>query len=349
MVGIGAKLAIFVAAGVALFGVSGLFNAATSPVYNQTSKAGVLLPNVKPAPPAKRMVRTIEPDKLTRLVKFRINGTRLDTTTLEPTTFGYTGKVVRDVPVIGKVSNTDKGASLLLLFDNSRSMIENSPPTRVNPRVLPPSDPGYSRLEAAKSLLSNLTGDWHVALATFPRLNPHPGWYEYRIDEPAMLYDFTEPNNVIPHLDELRGSENSGTPLYDGISMALGWIGREEGRTKIILCLTDGRDSTWMYGPPEGLREAVRASGAKLIIVALGTDPDVRILGMVADEVIQTLDSADLVTTFEKLRERIDTNVIAHDVTVELAKDGMAIPNGASIEFEYEVDNETKKVTVITK
>lgn len=302
-------------------------NAGASPsLYNKAGREGVLMPEViaQKQPPQKTqpVIKDNPQEIFTRKVNFRIPDEEVDRLSFVSMTEGVTLRIL-DVNPITETTRDERGKSIMLLLDNSYSMVQPSPPSPWNADWLPAADKDYKRIEAVKALLDVLSGEDRVALATFPRLNPMPGYRIPRVEPPAILQNFGPPDAILPELDKLKSNENSGTPLYRVIGEAVDWMsGEGEDRPKIAVLLTDGRDTESNSGTPDGLAEKVEASGITLITIALGPAPDLESLGKLSTEVISVSESDQLVPTFRRLAEKLKTMTIGWDVNIEFKRQG---------------------------
>lgn len=333
----------------AIFLASSFVNLAASPnLYAQPSGTGVLMPRVDYIPPKRKpkIDHTVEqPETFHRRVNFRVPNAEIDPMSFVSYTPGVRVQIISVKPVKEtKHETTEK--SILLLLDNSYSMVQPSPPSPWNRDWLPRADPEYKRIDAVKALVEVLGVKDRVALATFPRLNPSPGYRIPRVEPPAILKDFGPPSAVVPSLPQLRGNENSGTPLYRVLSMAVDWMSHEGDRPKFIVMLTDGRDTESNGGAPPGLREALEAAGIKVIIVALGPAPDLSALKELADELIPVSASDQLAPTFRKLAEKLETLVVGHDVELEFIRDSKNFENGEDVKIGFRSGETPEQMTV---
>lgn len=339
-------LAIFA---LAIVGASTLLNAASSTnLYSQPSGTGVLMPRVDYVPPKvkpKVEQKFEKPEEYHRRVNFRVANPEVDPMSFVSYTPGVRARIIKVTP-IKQTKNETEQRSVMLLLDNSYSMVQPSPPSAWNRDWLPRADPDYKRIEAVKALVDVLDPKDRVALATFPRLNPSPGYRIPRVEPPAMLRGFGSPRSVVPALEELRGNENSGTPLYRVLAMAIDWMSSEKDRPKFIVMLTDGRDTEMNGGAPSGLREELTRAGIKVIIVALGPAPDLGTLQQIADELIPVSASDQLAPTFRKLAEKLETLVVGNEVELEFIRDKKNFQNGEDIEIGYRAGESPERMTV---
>ncbi len=343
------RLGALAAFAIVIFLATSVINLAASPnLYAQPSRTGVLMPKVDYVPP-KKQVRTENriqtPEKYYRRVNFRVPNAEIDPMSFVSYTPGVQVRIISVNPIKETKHETiDK--SILLLLDNSYSMVQPSPPSPWNRDWLPRADPDYQRIDAVKALVEVLGERDRVALATFPRLNPSPGYRIPRVEPPAILKDFGPASAVVPSLEQLRGNENSGTPLYRVLSMAVDWMANEQDRPRFIVMLTDGRDTESSGGAPEGLRAALEQAGIKVIIVALGPAPDLGALNELADELIPVSASNQLAPTFRKLAEKLETFVIGHEVELELIRDNKNFSDGEDVSIGYRAGEVPERMTV---
>lgn len=315
-------IALAAVAGLIFLASSVVNMAASNTVYSNPTPEGVLMPQINPPAPERLDSKPDKPKEevYSRRLAFRVPGAEIDPVSFVSLTEKVTLKIVSVRPVKETKQDT-RGKAIMLLMDNSYSMVQPSPPSPWNSNWLPRSDPEYKRIEAVELLLENLGPNDRVALASFPRLNPNPGYRIPRVEPPALMKGFSPAGEVLPLLASLREHENSGTPLFRCISMSIGWMAGEKDRPKICVVLTDGRDTTGDGQVPEGLRANLEAANIKLFIVALGPAPDLEMLGEVADEVIPVSDSKELLPTFKKLAERFETLTIGHDVELDIVRE----------------------------
>lgn len=297
--------------------VASLVNLSGQSLYDQPAKEGVLMPFVEakekpePEPP-----KNDEPIKQRVRFSVETNGA-LDKSSFKSMTDGVDVRLISAQPIKeNRKTEAHQPRSVVLLLDNSFSMNQVTPPSLGGGRQLPESDPDYRRLEASTLLLEALNEESdRVALASFPRRNPFPGQLNMVLMDPEVITEFSPPSFAQSDLESLRGAENSGTPLYRGIDLALSVIEPEDAsRSKIIIALTDGRDTEYMDSVPEGMREAVVASGAKLFVVTLGPTPDLVSLNQVADQVISVANSAQLSEAFLEIAEQFEEVITGYNV-----------------------------------
>lgn len=322
---------ILAVAAVILLSVTAVNAGASPSIYNQAGREGVLMPEViakKDSSKTKPEIVREEPKKIyTRKVYFRVPEEEIDRLSFVSLTKDVTIRIL-DVNPITETTRDERGKSIMLLLDNSYSMVQPSPPSPWNDDWLPAADRDYKRIEAVKALLEVLSGEDRVALATFPRLNPMPGYRIPRVEPPAILKDFGSPITVLPELDKLKSNENSGTPLYRVIGDSVEWMaGEPADRPKIAVLLTDGRDTESNSGVPPGLAEKVKESGITLITIALGPAPDLDALRTLSTEVISVSESDQLVPTFRRLAEKLKTLTIGWEVNLELKRPGQPFTN----------------------
>lgn len=341
------SLAIF--AGVIILASSFINVSASSNVYSVPSEVGVLMPKVDPKPVIQ--TKKITPDKkpppevFRRKVNFRVPNAEIDPMSFMSLAKGVSVKIVSVKPV-KETKHETKDKSILLLMDNSYSMVQPSPPSRWNRDWLPRADAEYKRIDAVNALVEVLGEKDRIGMATFPRLNPEPGYRIPRIEPPAMLKGFGPPKDMSAVLPKLRGNENSGTPLYRCLELGLDWIAKEGDRPKFMVMLTDGRDTTSTSGVPTEIRSKLEKLGIKLIIVALGPAPDLAALRELADEVIPVAESNQLAPTFRRLAEKLETLTIGHDVELELVRKNVGFEDSEEIAIGFRSKGNPERMTV---
>lgn len=341
-----------------LLGVAGVIllttvtvNAGAAPTaYAQASPEGVLMPEVKPIPktekPKEIRNETAKPEEFERRIAFRIPDAEIDPLSFLSLTKDVSVHIVNVKPIT-ETTRDARGKSIMLLMDNSYSMVQPSPPSPWNNDWLPAADKDYKRIEAVKALLEILNPEDRVALATFPRINPMPGYRIPRLEPPAVLKDFSKPMDILPVLGELKGNENSGTPLYRVIGNSVDWLSKEsENRPRIAVLLTDGRDTGSGRGIPEGLVEKVKASGITLIAIALGPAPDLEALKLFTPDVIPVSESDQLVPTFRRLAEKLKTINIGYEVELDLKRPGKAFDDDENVVVGFRAGKSPKRMTV---
>jgi hypothetical protein len=341
-----------------LMGVAGVIllttvtvNAGAAPTaYAQASSEGVLMPEVKAIPkiekPREPVSQVKKPDVFNRRITFRVPDAEIDPLSFMSLTKDVGVRIVNVKPIT-ETTRDARGKSIMLLLDNSYSMVQPSPPSPWNADWLPAADKDYKRIDAVKALLEILNPEDRVALATFPRINPMPGYRIPRLEPPAVLKDFSKPMDILPVLGNLKGNENSGTPLYSVIGDSVGWLANEdEDRPRIAVLLTDGRDTGSGRGIPDGLIEKVKASGITLIAIALGPAPDLDALKLFTSEVIPVSESDQLVPTFRRLAEKLKTINIGYEVELELKRPGKAFEDDENVQVGFRAGKSPKRMTV---
>ncbi|MBS1711423.1 MAG: VWA domain-containing protein [Armatimonadetes bacterium] len=334
----------------AVVGALAVVNAGAGPTaYAQTGREGVLMPEVKPVPvvekPKPLVKKEERPEEFERVIRFRVPDSEVDPLSFVSLTKDV-GVHVKNVKPITETTRDQRGKSIMLLMDNSYSMVQPSPPSPWNSDWLPAADKDYRRIEAVKALLEVLTPEDRVGLATFPRLNPQPGYRIPRVEPPEVLQGFSKPIDILPKLDMLRGNENSGTPLYRVVSMSIDWMAGETDRPKIAVLLTDGRDTGSDAGMPPDLAQRVKDSGITLISIALGPAPDLDALKSFSTDVILVADSQQLVPTFRRLAENLKTSTVGYDVEIEITRPGRAFEDDENVTVGYRSAKSPKRMTV---
>lgn len=334
----------------AVLGAVGIVNAGAGPTaYSQTGREGVLMPEVKPTPKVEKpkpvVQRTERPEEFERVIRFRVPDSDIDPFSFVSLTKDV-GVHVINVKPITETTRDQRGKSIMLLMDNSYSMVQPSPPSPWNDDWLPAADKDYKRIDAVKALLEVLSPDDRVGLATFPRLNPQPGYRIPRVEPPEVLQGFGKPMDVLPKLGGLRGNENSGTPLYRVVSLVIDWMASEKDRPKVAVLLTDGRDTGSDAGMPPDLPQRVKDSGITLIAIALGPAPDLDALKLISTEVIPVAESQQLVPTFKRLAENLKTSTIGYDVEIEVKRPGKAFNDDENVTVGFRSGKSPKRMTV---
>lgn len=318
-------------------------------IYAEPSGGGVILPAVAKA--ERRVVEApkpeapVEQETYERRLRFRVAKPEVDPASFVSLTRGVTARVVSVRPIT-QTKRDDRGKSLMLLIDNSYSMIQPSPPSPWNEDWLPRADPEYKRIEAVSAVLDSLGPNDRVALATFPRLNPTPGYRIPRVEPPALMKSFATPGEVKQVVEGLRGRENSGTPLFRSLRLAIQWMAQETDRPRIAIMLTDGRDTESETGVPEGLRDALVAAGIQVIVVALGPAPDLESLRQVADEVIPVSESSMLVPTFRRIAERMETSTIGFDVVLDVLRRDADFAPGENVAVGFRSGERPERISL---
>jgi len=341
-----------------LLGVAGVIllttltlNAGAAPTaYAQASPEGVLMPEVKVPPKVNKTpekpVEEAKPENFNRRITFRVPDAEIDPLSFMSLTKDVGVRIINVKPIT-ETTRDSRGKSIMLLLDNSYSMVQPSPPSPWNSDWLPAADKDYRRIDAVKALLEILNPEDRVALATFPRINPMPGYRIPRLEPPAVLKDFSKPMDILPVLGDLKGNENSGTPLYRVIGNSVDWLAKEsEDRPRIAVLLTDGRDTGSDRGIPDGLVEKVKASGITLIAIALGPAPDLDALKLFTSEVIPVSESDQLVPTFRRLAEKLKTINIGYEVELELKRPGRAFEDDENVQVGFRAGKSPKRMTV---
>jgi hypothetical protein len=342
------RFGAFVAVGSLIFiAVTSLNATGGGGLYTMQGPEGVLMPKVDPPPVAaqksKPQIQT--PDKFDRIVRFRVPDSEVDPLSFVSLTKGVSA-TVRNVSPITETTRDQRGKSIVLLMDNSYSMVQVSPVSPWNNKPLPAADREYKRIEAVKALIQVLAPEDRVALAVFPRLNPMPGYRIPRVERPEMIQNFGPPLAIMDSLPKLRGFENSGTPLYRVIGMGLDWLAPEKDRPQVAVVLTDGRDTESTGGIPPDLVEKVKASDVKLIVVALGPAPDLDVLKSLTEDVIPVAESDQLIPTFRRLAEDLKTLTIGHNVEIEIKRDNQAFGDDEEIVMGYRAGKSPKRMTI---
>ncbi len=343
-------VALAVAAGVIILATSTVNLLASSNVYAEPGKAGVLMPEVaavvQPVQVRPEAPTPEKPDIYEKRMVFRVPDADIQPNSFVSLSNGTTLKILSVKPITATTKD-ERGKSILLLMDNSYSMVQPSPPSPWNADWLPVADPEYKRIEAVKALVEVLGETDRVALATFPRLNPNPGYRVPRVEPPALMKNFGPPKDIIPELGNLRSRENSGTPLYRVLRLAADWIAVEpKNRARVAVMLTDGRDTESESGVPRGLRERIEASGMTLIIIALGPAPDLEVLKTLGDEVIPVSESSQLIPTFRRLAEKLETKTVGYDVELDLVRENKEFVNGEDVVIGFRSGDSPKKMTL---
>ena len=325
-------------------------NAGAEPTaYAQVGREGVLMPEVKPTPktlkPKEQVVQNKKPDVYQRIINFRVPDSEVDPFSFISMSKDVSVRVINVKPIT-ETTRDQRGKSIMLLLDNSYSMVQPSPPSPWNNDWLPAADKDYKRIDAVKALLEILSPDDRVALATFPRLNPQPGYRIPRVEPPKVLQEFSTPLDVIAALDQLKGNENSGTPLYRVIGNSVDWMAGEKDRPRVAVLLTDGRDTESNNGVPPGLAEKMKNSGITLIAIALGPAPDLESLKEIATEVIPVSESDQLVPTFRRLAENLKTLTIGYDVELEIKRPGKQFEDDENVKIGFRSNKSPKRLTV---
>ncbi|MFM9871977.1 MAG: vWA domain-containing protein [Fimbriimonadaceae bacterium] len=337
-------------AGVILLTTVTVNTGAAPTAYAQASPEGVLMPEVKEIPkvekPQDNEEDTAKPEEFERRIAFRVPDSEIDPLSFLSLTKDVSVHIVNVKPIT-ETTRDARGKSIMLLMDNSYSMVQPSPPSPWNADWLPAADKDYKRIDAVKALLEVLNPEDRVALATFPRINPMPGYRIPRLEPPAILKNFSKPMEILPVLGELKGNENSGTPLYRVIGDSVEWLAKENSdRPKIAVLLTDGRDTGSGRGIPEGLVEKVKASGITLIALALGPAPDLDALKLFATEVIPVSESDQLVPAFRRLAEKLKTINIGYEVELDLKRPGKAFDDDENVVVGFRAKKSPKRMTV---
>lgn len=343
------KLGLLLAFATALFLLATGFNASVQTVFKEPAQEGVLMPPVKarpkPPPPVKE-----EPDEpLKKRIKFTVTTEdALNKRSFKSLTDGVDVRLISATPIKETRKTTaSKPRSVVLLLDNSFSMNQVTPPSMGGGRQLPESDPNYRRLDASKALLQALNPEDRVALACFPRRNPFPGQLNYVLMDPEIITPWGPAQNALADVESLRGTENSGTPLYRGLDLAARLIKPEDPtRSKIIICLTDGRDTEYMDSVPEGMKETIQESGAKLFVVTLGPTPDLVSLNQISDKVIPVLKSEQLSEAFLQIAEDIEEVITGYKVEMMMEVTHPDRLKSRSADITYEAGSTQYRTTV---
>lgn len=325
-------------------------NAGAAPTaYAQAGPEGVLMPEVKPIPKVEKPKQEVKLDKkpelYDKIIRFRVPDSEVDPFSFISLSKDVSVRVINVNPIT-ETTRDQRGKSIMLLLDNSYSMVQPSPPSPWNQDWLPAADKDYKRIEAVKALLEILNPEDRVSLATFPRLNPQPGYRIPRVEPPEILKGFGTPMEVLSSLDKLKGNENSGTPLYRIIGNSVEWMEGEKDRPRVAVLLTDGRDTESNSGVPLGLAEKMKNSGITLIAVALGPAPDLEALKQVATEVIPVSESKQLVPTFRRLAENLKTLTIGYDVELEIKRPGKQFDDDENVTIGFRSKKSPKRMTV---
>lgn len=341
-------IALAVIAGVAFLATSTINVAAQGNVYSTPAPEGVLMPRVETRVVKKEDVADVPKEKVPsfrRRLKFVVPNAQIDPVSFVSLTKDVGVRIVSVTP-IKETKQDDRGKSIMLMIDNSYSMVQPSPPSPWNDNWLPRSDPEYKRIDACEAMLKELSEKDRVALATFPRLNPNPGYRIPRVEPPALLHGFGQPGDILPQLEQMRERENSGTPLYRCMRFGIEWMSAQKDRPKMMVVLTDGRDTTGNGKPSEALRQGLTAANIKVFIVALGPSPDLESLGQVADEVIQVDDSGQLVDAFKKLAARFETLTVGHNVVLDIVRKGEDFIDDEDVVVGFRSDGKPEKMTL---
>ncbi|MDI9641234.1 vWA domain-containing protein [Kamptonema cortianum] len=336
-------------AGVA-FLCSATINLAANPnVYQEPSREGVLMPQAiakeKLAAPVADQTPSEASEQFQRRLRFRVPSNDIEPMSFVSLSDGTAVQVVSVVPV-KETKVDDRGRSVMVLIDNSYSMIQNSPPSPWNRDWLPRSDPEYKRIDAVNALINEMGEKDRMALALFPRLNRMPGRRVPRVEPPALVQNFGPPNALKGILEEMRGKENSGTPLYRVLGMSIGWLSTQGDRSKIVVMLTDGRDTEGDGQAPAGLREQIEAAGIQVFVVALGPAADIEGLSRVADEVLAVQDSSEVVAAFQKLAEKIETLIVGYDVELQISRAERPFEDDEDVQIGFRSKGLPEKMTV---
>lgn len=342
-------LAKFGVAGLALGGLwllgLGVDRAGGRLVTERSAAEGALLPEVAAKielpPPAPL------PKHSARVALSVPQVTSVDAGSVRVLTPGYVVDASQSRPVLQyRKPSKPKPRSIMLVLDNSMSMVESD-------GVSPPSDPGYLRLNACRRLLASLSNDTdRVSLAVFPCR------FSIEIDKsrkPAskpfeLLAQGQTPAKVSEMLETLRREENYTTPLYQGIEDGALTLGSEDaGRQRLMVLLTDGKN-TW--GPPGGLQRAVDAvskAGVDTYAIALGAEADESTLEQISPHVLRADDASGLDNTFKKVIEQISREVVQVDMDLVVSRRGAPIPSAQPIEIEFRSNGKLYTVKGRTK
>ena len=143
-----------------------------------------------------------------------------------------------------------KPLSVALAIDQSGSIVNNGG-----------TDPNDERITQAKAFVLRLTAMDEVEVLRFQGSSV------------SLVQGFTGDKAALTAaLDSLKTGEGGGTPLYDAIVRAVNDVAPKEGRTRVAIVLTDGRDND-SNASVDAAIAAARNAGVPVFTIGLG-DPN---------------------------------------------------------------------------
>lgn len=274
-----------------------------SRIYQAPSEEGALFsgrPKAVAAPPK---------EKATSIVKIRIPA-EVDPQSLQPLDPKLTAELV-SVKSQTEERESSEGRSIVVMLDNSMSMVVDSP-GQINPNsVFAASDPNYERLTQAKRLIKSFKPADRVALACFPALRESTD-FSNKVTAPQVLQDFTNPQEALASVDALKGAENLGTPLYAAITKAITMLKGESSASKYAMILTDGFDSQYEQKIPASLVKLAKGSDVKLIVIALGAQADYETMKKLTKNVYRANKPSELAQAMNSVQSKFEEAVVAN-------------------------------------
>jgi hypothetical protein len=227
-----------------------------------------------------------------------------------------------------------KGQGLVLLFDNSLSMLAG----------YGNSDPNYNRLSAARELLNRLGTEEKVTVACFPPRRGVSG--SGALD---VIAERVTPAEASAALDSLRRSEAPNTPLYDALDALRVRLLQYPERPTVVV-LTDGDDNASHHVDAPTVGRSFAEAGFRVQAVGLGALVNVKRLSQVAAETVAVEDSATLGETFVQIGGTVETVQTGEEIVVRLMRHGRPFTVGEEIPLTFEKGSEWSKLkTKITE
>ena len=255
--------------------------------------------------------------------------TSIDPGSVRVTTPGYTLDDARATPIVEfRAEKNPKPRSLLVLMDNSNSMIQGDTA----------SDPNYRRIDAVRLLFEALPATDRVSLACFPCRRSVDD--QSRTDDTARPYEVitaaVAPQKASTDVEKLRDEENGSTPLYRAIVAGAQTLAASPGgRRRVMVLLTDGKNSDQLSPSLAKTIAAVRDAGVEVYAVGLGKDADVATLRTITPHVLRADDAATLGRTFREIVQQMSRSVVEVDLDVIVGRMGKPIPPGRSVEIAF--------------
>jgi hypothetical protein len=325
-----------------VWGVSyGIERAGSERLVNHPGFEGALVPEVA------EEIEPIRGDvKHNALVALSVPQVRsIDPGSVRVSTPGYTLEDAQIRPILEyKKNEHPRPKSVLVVLDNSRSMVIKYTGYRDPSREVLPSDPEYRRLDACRLLLESLSqSEDKVAIACFP-CRKVTGKQEYtdRAKFPfELVAPWSPPLDAADKLESLREQENGATPLFNSVEEAVKILAKAPaGTQKVLVLLTDGMDTSGPGNRPDmeakyRAVKALRTSGIETYAIGLGHEADIDTLQEMASTVLKADDATALNRTFKQILHQMSREVVQIDVDVTVGHVGKPIPAGQPIEITY--------------
>jgi Mg-chelatase subunit ChlD len=188
-----------------------------------------------------------------------------------------------------------ESVSLVLDFDSSGSMAEN--------------DPGRSRVEAGKRVLTFLTPADQVAIMDFGA-----GVTE-GLQASRLLQDFTSDTALLETAIDSVTAEGD-TDLFDSLLDALGLLEAQGGANRAVMVLTDGEDTSSVSTPAEVISRATMLNQTPICTIGLGEGVGIPPLQTIAGETGCTFAAANDAAALDAIFQLITRGLLNGRVVV---------------------------------